>query len=154
MSAAFAWVSLAAVLCLGISAGAMLTEAVVLVDYWRSLSAADFLAWFAKNEPGLTAFYGPLQTVSGVLVAATALLARKRAGAGLYLVATILAIFALALYPLYFRDVNASFVAATIAPERVPEALASWSRWQWLRTAVGVSAFAAALLADRRANAA
>ena len=143
-------VGIAAAISLGLSAGAMLTEAVLYVDYWRSLSPTDFLAWFAANEPQLTAFFAPLQTGSAVLAATAAALAPRRTGRAFFLIATGLAVAALLLYPLYFREVNASFAEATIAVDRVPEALERWSRWQWLRTGVGVTAFAAALLAVRR----
>jgi hypothetical protein len=43
--------------------------------------------------------------------------------------------------------VNASFKAATIAPDAVPAELARWSAWQWLRVTIGVAAFVSALLA-------
>lgn len=142
--------SVVAVLGLGLSAGAMLTEAVVFVDFWRALPPAEFLAWFAANEPGLVAFFGPLQTASAVLVLGAAMLARPETGRGLHVVAVLFALAALGLYPLYFRDVNAGFAAGTIAAERVPEELARWSRWQWLRTAIGTAAFAAAALGATR----
>ena len=48
-----------------------------------------------------------------------------------------------------FRDVNASFEAATIALERVPAELGRWAAWHWLRTALGAAAFAAAVLGIR-----
>jgi hypothetical protein len=49
----------------------------------------------------------------------------------------------------YFKDVNASFAAGTIALDRVPAALAGWSFWQWVRTAIGTGAFVSALAAVR-----
>jgi hypothetical protein len=145
-------VALAAVVALGLSAGAMLTEAVVFVGYWRSLAPGDFLAWFRDNEPRLVSFFGPLQFASAGLAAVAAGLRGRRGGASAawLAVAALLAVAAIALYPLYFRDANARFATATIAPAEVPAALARWARWQWVRTAVGVGASVAALLAVRR----
>ncbi len=148
-------VALAAVVALGLSAGAMLTEAVVFVGYWRSLAPADFLAWFRDNEPRLVSFFGPLQFASAALAAVAAALCGRRGGAGGVLlgVAALLAVAAIALYPLYFRNANAGFATATIRPADVPTELARWASWQWVRTGIGVGAFVAALLAVRRRDA-
>ena len=40
---------IATVIFLGLSAGAMLTEAVLFVPYWKKMPAQDFLAWFRNN---------------------------------------------------------------------------------------------------------
>jgi hypothetical protein len=142
---------LAAVVALGLSAGAMLTEAVVLVSSWRSVAAEDFLAWFRDNDARLVAFYGPLQVTSLVLVVVAAALAvgSGRPGSTWLIVAAVLTLIALAFYPLYFRTVNASFAAGTIGAADVPGALARWASWHWLRTAIGIAAFVAGLLAVR-----
>jgi hypothetical protein len=48
---------------------------------------------------------------------------------------------------LYFRKANASFAAGTIDLNNVENELSRWSLWQWIRTAIGVGAFALALAA-------
>lgn len=145
-------VALAAVLALGLSAGAMLTEAAVLAPSWRAASAEDFLDWFGNNEPRLVAFYGPLEIASTLLAIGAASLygLQRRAGGGLLALSAALSVVVLLLYPLYFEQVNASFVARSIASADVAVELARWQAWQWLRTAIGFAAFAAALLAVRR----
>ena len=140
------WISAIAVMALGLSAGAMLAEAVLLVPYWRSLPPSDFLRWFAANETRLTAFYGPLEIAGAVLAlvaAGASAVGRHRSTRPLAL-AALLAVVVLAMYPLYFEDVNAGFVAGTIDPAAVANELARWSAWQWVRVATGVAAFAAA----------
>ena len=141
--------SFAAVLLLGLSAGAMLTEAVVLVAYWQSLPPEGFLAWFGQNEPRLVAFFGPLQTTSALVTLAAFVVGRR--GRGALGVAALLATGALVMYGLYFRDVNAAFVARTIGVDAVPAELVRWGCWQWVRTAVGTGAFVTALASLRRA---
>ena len=139
-----------AVVALGLSAGAMLAEATLLVPYWRSLPAGDFLGWFAANEPRLTAFYGPLEIAAAVLALAAAAMCawrRHRATRRLAL-AALLAVIVLAMYPLYFEDVNASFVAGTIDAATVATELARWNAWQWVRVAIGVAAFVVATSAS------
>ena len=145
----------ATVLLLGLSAGAMLTEAVVLVSYWQSLPGDEFLTWFGRNEPRLVAFFGPLQTASAVLALAAFVsqYRRRKSGRGALAVAALLSLGALAMYGAYFRDVNAGFVARTIPAGDVAAELVRWGQWQWLRTAVGVAAFGAALVAATRPTA-
>jgi len=148
-------VALAAVVALGLSAGAVLTEGAVLVPYWRSLPAADFLSWYRDNAARLLNFFGPLEIATAVLVLAAAGLygARRRRGAGLLALAALLTAAILAAYPLYFRDVNARFAAATIAPEAVAGELARWAFWHWVRVAIAIAALAAGLAAVRHREA-
>jgi len=137
----------AAVVALGVSAGAMLTEAAVFAPYWRSLPPADFLTWFAANTDRLFNFYGPLEIATTALTLAAAALARRRPGGGWMIAAAVLSLAVLALFPLYFQAANESFAARTIAVDTVGAELERWSAWQWLRTAIGLAAFAAALRA-------
>jgi hypothetical protein len=87
-------VALVAVIVLGLSAGAMLTEGVVLVPYWRALPPRDFLDWFGANEPRLFAFYSPLEIGGAVLtmVAAGLCAVRRRPDRGLLAVSGALAV--------------------------------------------------------------
>ena len=52
--------ALLAVASLGIFFGAMLTEGLVLVPYWRSLPAEAFYSWYGANDKRLLGFFGPL----------------------------------------------------------------------------------------------
>lgn len=144
------WIlALVATTALGLSAGANLTEAVLYVPYWRLMPPADFLAWFAVNEPHLVAFFGPLQAATAALALAAAGYHAylRRRGAAMFAVAAALSVSVLLLFFVYFRDVNAAFVAGTVAADAVPTELARWGAWHWLRTAVGTAAFVAALVA-------
>jgi hypothetical protein len=75
-------IALAAVIALGLSAGALLMEGAVLVPYWRSLPAADFLQWYRDNASRLLNFFGPLEIVTAVLVLAAAGLYGARTSPG------------------------------------------------------------------------
>jgi hypothetical protein len=138
-----------AVLALGIAAGAMLAEEMVLVPYWQSLPASEFLRWFAANEPRLVAFYGPLEfaAVAFTLVATVTYAVRRRRGTGWLVLSSALVMGVLAVYPMYFQTVNARFVAGAIDASEVATELARWRTWQWLRVSLGVGAFIAALAA-------
>ncbi len=141
--------ALLAATALGLSAGAMLTEGAVLVPYWRSLPPDSFLSWYAENASLLFDFFGPLEIASALLAVVAAGLYRfeRRRGSGWLVLSAVLALAVLAAFPLYFREVNASFAAGTTGLDRVPEELARWAAWHWARTAIGVGAFGAAVLA-------
>lgn len=136
-AAAFA---LLAVVALGLAAGAVLAEAAVLVPWWRSQPPEAFLAWYAANASRLFRFFGSLETLSAVLVIVAAVLVRGR----FLVVAALLTVAVLLMFPVYFQQVNASFEAATIAPKDVPAELARWARWHWIRVLMAIAAFAAA----------
>jgi hypothetical protein len=144
-------IGLLAVLALGLSAGAMLTEGAVLVPYWRSLPPELFLNWYAANASLLFDFFGPLEVASTALTVAAAALSGygHRPGRGLLIVSAVLTLAVLAAFPLYFQDVNAHFAAGTIARDSVATELAAWAWWHWLRTTLGASAFVAATLGVR-----
>jgi hypothetical protein len=138
-------IGLLATLALGIAAGAVLAEGAVLVPWWREQPPEAFLAWYAANASRLFGFFGTLEMVAGVLVIVAAVLVRSPS----FLAAALLTVGVLAVFPLYFQDVNASFENATIAPGDVPAELGRWAEWHWTRTALAIAAFAAAVLGVR-----
>ena len=140
---------LAAVIVLGVTSGALVTEGAVLVPFWRSLAPAAFLAWYRQHAALLFRFFGSLEIVA-TLVTLSALALRWHATGSLdgWLgVAVALCIAVLLVFPVYFQRVNTSFEKGTIATEDVGPELARWARWHWLRTAMALGAFVAALLA-------
>jgi hypothetical protein len=145
------FVSMLGVLLLGVTAGAMLAEAAILVPYWRSLAPADFFDWYAANASLLVDFYSPLEIASAVVALVCAVLysAQSRPGARLWWVAAILSILVIATFFVYFKDANAGFSNRAITEDALPAALVTWGTWQWGRVGVGCAAFAASVLAIR-----
>lgn len=138
-----------AAIVVGLSCGAMLTGAVVMVPFWRALPANEFLAWFAANAQRMQFFFGPLQ-VGAILftIASTVLFGvAHRSGTVVFGVASVLAVAVLLTFPLYFRAANASFVDGSIPLDQVSAELARWAAWQWARTALGLAAFCMAVFA-------
>lgn len=137
---------------LGIYAGAMLTEAFVLVPYWRSLPAEQFFTWYAEYDDRLFAFFGSLTIVMGALALATAVVSILEQGPGRWfsVVAATLGVVAILMFPIYFQHANASFAAATIPPTELPAELLRWQAWHVARVVLSVLALLAAVLAVRR----
>ena len=133
-----------ATLALGIAAGAMLAEGAVLVPWWRSMPPESFLRWYADNARRLFEFYGPLEIVSATLTLLAAVL--HAPGRRWFIGAALLSLAVLAAFPIYFRDVNASFETGGVGIDRVAGELGRWAAWHWGRTMFGIVAFALALM--------
>jgi predicted PurR-regulated permease PerM len=135
-------------LVLGVSAGSLVTEGAVLVPMWRAQRPEAFLAWYRQHAALLLKFFGPLE-VAAALLAILSLGAHWVGRPGVPRLPALTAAFCVAvlvMFPLYFRRVNAAFESGAIAPDQVPGELARWARWHWLRTAIALGAFAAAVL--------
>lgn len=143
--------SFLALLALGLTAGAMLAEATILVPYWKTLSPEQFFDWYQDHAHLLVDFYSPLEIASTVLaVGAAALNVAKRRAARLWVLAALLSLAVIVLFFVYFQDANAGFTNRSVAPQALPAALATWGAWQWARVALGIGAFAAATVAVMR----
>lgn len=142
------------VICLGLSAGAMLTEGALFVPYWKKMPAQDFLAWFKNNEPYLVSFFGTSQILGLIATLLVTILyqLKRLPNKNFLAISTLLNILILLLYPIYFKQANASFVAATIDLNNVSQELINWGIWQWVRTFLGISAFFVTVLALKEKN--
>ncbi len=141
-------ISLLAVLALGLTAGAMLAEAAILVPYWQSISPTEFFDWYGKNASLLADFYTPLEVGSAVLAIVTAVLYKMqgRPGTRYWMSAAVLSILVLLCFFVYFKDSNASFSNRAVPYEDLAAELVIWAKWQWVRVALGTTAFIAAVL--------
>ncbi|HYB98961.1 MAG TPA: DUF1772 domain-containing protein [Candidatus Limnocylindrales bacterium] len=140
---------LLAAAAVGLFAGAMLTEAGVLVPYWRSLGAAEFYAWYAANDERLFSFFGSLTVAALVLALLAAIVSlRQRAQSRrLWAASAALMLACVLMFPLYFEAANASFSAATLSDGELSKELARWASWHSVRTFLSSVAFVLALRA-------
>src|SRR5262245_61977392 len=129
---------LAAVIVLGVTSGALVTEGAVLVPFWRSLAPAAFLAWYRQHAALLFRFFGSLEIVA-LLATLGALVVRWHVTGAFdarLSVAAALCIAVLLVFPIYFQRVNARFESGDIAADDLGPELVRWARWHWLRTAM------------------
>jgi len=112
---------------LGLLAGAMLVIAIVLVPFWSALPPVELRAWFARHADRTGALMFPL---GGAALAA---------GAAAGVVAVTL---------LVNEPANRRFAGPVyLSDADVVALLGRWRRWHWLRVALGLVAFGAALRA-------
>ena len=136
-------------LILGLFVGSLLTEGMILVPYWRSLNPETFLALHGALGPRLFRYFAPL-TVASTLIPAVTFIYCFWVGAEGWTYSAIVAAIQLAILGIffyYFKSANASFASGSVGVDGLPAELSRWSNWHWLRTTMGLVAFALSLMA-------
>lgn len=130
---------------LGLFSGSLLTEAFVLVPFWRTLRPDDFFAFHHDFGNRLFHYFAPLT------IAATALpisLALWDEGSNLSAdISAIASLITLSFFPLYFRKANEAFHERQVSNEDLPNQLKVWARVHAIRTVIAITAFCSALIA-------
>jgi hypothetical protein len=131
------------VLILGVTTGAMLTEAAIIVPFWLSLSPSEFFDWYAKNQAALVNYYSPLEIWSSVLSLLSSILMfiTKHNGKWSMVLCTTFSILVILTFFIFFKDANAAFSARSIEVGKLTLAITTWGSWQWFRVGLGLGAF-------------
>lgn len=135
-------------LVLGLLVGSLLTEAMILVPYWRSMEPKEFLSLHHTLGPRLFKYFAPLTilaTILPVLAAVMPLILGARSH-WLSLVPAIITLVMLAIYMGYFKGANDSFKSGSAGVEGLSEELTKWAKWHWIRVVLGMAAFFTSLL--------
>lgn len=133
-----------ATLVVGLYAGSLLTEAMILVPYWRRMEPAEFFRLHGSLGPRLFRYYAPLTTFAVALAVMVAVLNHGENLA--WTVTAGLCLAALAIFFLYFSKANRRFADHSLADERLAGELTRWASWHWLRTLLVIIAFAISIV--------
>lgn len=139
---------LSACLALGLLTGSLLTEAMILVPYWRTMEPKEFLSLHSTMGPRLFTYFAPLTilaTVLPVLAAVMPIILGETSHWFLF-VPAIITLVMLAIYFAYFKGANDSFKSGSVGLDGFSRELEKWAKWHWIRVALGVAAFFASLL--------
>jgi small-conductance mechanosensitive channel len=142
-----------ATVVLGLFAGSLLTEALLLVPYFRSLSFAEFNRSHGAFGPRLFRYYAPLTisaTLAPLAAAAATLLDFPRVNVFSWISAGLVLVI-LGTYVFYFRAANLAFVERRLDETALAKELARWAGVHTFRTALAICAFIASVLAVLRA---
>ncbi len=120
---------------IGLYAGSLLTEGMILVPFWRRMSAEEFFGGHSKMGPSLFRYFAPLTVLAVMLSVLTAILAGGR-----HVWVAGLCLTALAIFFVYFKKANQSFADHSLSNEDLPAELARWSAWHWTRTVIIIAA--------------
>ncbi|MFM9884478.1 MAG: anthrone oxygenase family protein [Burkholderiales bacterium] len=134
---------------LGLFAGSLLTEALLLVPFFRSLSFADFNRLHHDFGPRLYRYYSPLTIAATVLpIVSAATLWLDHSNGSLYAsAAALLALAIVSTYALYFRAANQAFAEKRLGEEALKKELTRWAAVHNFRTTLAIAAFVLATLA-------
>src|SRR5262245_28322330 len=139
-------------LVLGLLAGGMLVIGVAFVSFWKSLSPAEFQAWFAAYSHLIGRLMLPLGS-AGVAVAVAAVVGCWRGPAPCrrwLLIAAFAAVGVMVTYPIFFAATNEAFERGGLSDSAVRALLDRWTAWHWFRTGLGIVGFFATLRALQR----
>jgi Domain of unknown function (DUF1772) len=130
---------------LALFSGSLLTEAFVLVPFWRTLRPDDFFAFHHDFGNRLFRYFAPLT------IAATALpvsLALWDEGSNLSAdISAVASLVTVSFFPLYFRKANEVFHERQVSNEDLPNQLKVWAHVHAIRTVIALVAFCSALFA-------
>jgi len=135
-------------LTLGLLTGSLLTEAMILVPYWRTMEPKEFLRLHSSLGPRLFIYFAPL-TILSTIIPALAAIMPVILGTTLHwlqLVPAIITLIMLTIYFAYFKGANDSFKSGSVGINGLAEELTKWARWHWLRVVLSIVAFVTSLL--------
>ena len=135
-------------LALGLLVGSLLTEAMILVPYWRTMKPEEFFSLHHTLGPRLYRYFAPLTIIGTILpvIAAAISVTQGVASNWLSVVPAILVLIMLVIYFAYFKGANERFESASVAVEDLSLELAKWASWHWIRVTLGIAAFFTSLL--------
>ena len=141
--------SLATACVLGVFAGSLLTEALLLVPYWRTLNLERFYALHRDFGPRLFRYFAPLTSIATFLPVASA--ARGFVGPGqhdplAWLSAGLIVAVTLT-FPLYFKNANQALADGNLSETELRRELARWAKVHNFRTVLALLGFAASVVA-------
>jgi len=115
--------------------GSQITEAVLLVPYWQSLSATDFYSYYNEFGPSIGRFYTVL-TIMAALIPISLSLYFKKINSNAFKLALISSFFAILFvssFYIYFKGTNELFYQGAFSDVELKNELVTWSYWHWGR---------------------
>lgn len=119
----------------GIFVGSQITEGALLVPYWKTLSSAEFYAYYAMFGPTIGRFYTVL-TITAVLIPVSISIYcffNQSHALTHALVSSFFTFLCLSLFYVYFKEANQQFYESSFTAMKLKSALETWENWHWLR---------------------
>lgn len=115
--------------------GSQITEGILLVPYWQSLSSADFYTYYNKFGPSIGQFYTILTIVAASIPIILSIYCRRiNSNAFKFaLISSFFAILFISSFYIYFKSANELFYQAAFSDIELKEELVTWSYWHWGR---------------------
>ncbi|WP_456461586.1 hypothetical protein [Reichenbachiella sp.] len=118
-----------------IFAGSQITEGVLLVPYWQSMSSSEFYSYYQEFGPAINRFYTVLTIVALLIPIALAIYyySIRSAGFKYALISCALAILFVSCFYIYFNGTNQAFYQSAFNEVDLKNELVTWASWHWGR---------------------
>ena len=118
--------------------GSQITEGVLLVPYWQSLSSADFYTYYGEFGPSIGRFYTVLTIVAALIPILLSIYCRSVSSKALQLAlySSFFAVLFVSSFYLYFKGTNELFYQGAFSDVALKNELIAWSYWHWGRIVV------------------
>jgi hypothetical protein len=115
--------------------GSQITEGIILVPYWRSLSTADFYSYYQNFGPSIGRFYTILTITAALIpIALTAYYyGTKSFRLHFSLISSVFAILFVSCFYIYFKGTNELFYQSFFNRSDLKIELITWANWHWGR---------------------
>ena len=130
-------------LAIGLFAGSLLTEAMILVPYWRRMEPKEFFRLHETLGPSLFRYYAPLTSIAVILAVTTAALTGT--GNLPWLISAGLCLITIIVFAIYFRAANNRFATHDISNDNLAHELQNWANWHWVRTILVIVALGSSI---------
>lgn len=124
-----------AVAIFAIFIGSQITEGVLLVPYWKSLSTQEFYTYYNQFGPSIGRFYTILTITAALIPVSISIYCRRinSSALNLALISSFFAILFIACFYIYFKGTNELFYQAALSDLELKKELITWNYWHWGR---------------------
>lgn len=118
--------------------GSQITEGVLLVPYWQSLSSTNFYAYYKEYGPYIGQFYTVLTIIAALIPIAISIYCKSINSNALKfaLIASFFALLFVSSFYIYFKNTNELFYKAVLNDVGLKRELIIWSYWHWGRVLI------------------
>lgn len=115
--------------------GSQITEGVLLVPYWKSLSTNDFYSYYKQFGPSIGQFYTVLTIVAVLIPISISIYCKliQSNALKLALISFFFAILFITCFYIYFKGANELFYQSALSDEALKKELITWTYWHWGR---------------------
>lgn len=128
---------------LGIFVGAQITEAILFVPHWKSMSPDHFFQQHKTFGKKIYQFFAPLTIAATIIPLTTVgyLLFTQSENKYILILMGMSTLMFFSTYFIYFKYANKSFAERSISNEDLPSELNRWGNWHWTRIIFELIAF-------------
>lgn len=134
--------------------GSQITEAIILVPYWQSLSALEFYSYYQEFGPSIGRFYTILTIIAALIPIGLTVyyFQSKSASLSFSLISAIFAILFVSCFYVYFKGTNELFYQSAFNENDLKSELITWGKWHWGRVVLESSSLFFLILAVAKRN--